>query len=71
MSPNLMPRKATPVRSTVRTGGTQMVCDYIRPDGSGCTCEGVKHTFVERVAVLRPLSRRNPAMAQALQNAGW
>jgi len=50
MTPNAMPRKSAPVRKVVRTGGSQAVCDYIRPDGSACTCEGVKHAFVESQA---------------------
>lgn len=70
MTPNAMPQKSAPVRKVVRTGGTRMVCDYIRPNGSGCTCEGVKHAFVESVRVIRT-PKRNPAMADALKNAGW
>ena len=70
MTPNAMPRKSAPVRTVTRTGGTQFVCDYIRPDGNPCACEGVKHAVVESVRVIRT-PKRNPAMRDALQSAGW
>lgn len=67
-SPMNMPGKIA-VRTVTRTGGTQMVCDYIRPNGSPCQCEGVKHAFVESVRLL-PTKKRNPAMADAIRKAG-
>ncbi len=68
-TPAMMPRKAQPVRTVTRTGGSQPVCDYIRPNGSACMCEGEKHAFVESVRRIVPV-RRNPAMRDALNRAG-
>ena len=68
MNPSNMPGKIA-LRTVTRTGGTEMVCDYIRPNGSPCTCEGVKHAFVESVRLL-PTKKRNPAMADAIRKAG-
>lgn len=70
MNPGNMPKKSAPVRTTVRYGEVRYNCDYER-DGKPCTCEGVRYGVVERVRVIRPLGKRNPAMADALQNAGW
>jgi len=68
MNPSNMPGKIA-LRTVTRAGGTEMVCDYIRPNGSPCTCEGVKHDFVESVRLL-PTKKRNPAMADAIRKAG-
>lgn len=63
-TPNAMPKKGVPVRSTVRERAV-VVCDY-------CSSPGCFDSLVvkERVLVLRPLGKRNPAMADALAKAG-
>ena len=70
MTPNVMPMKSAPVRTTTRRGGFVPNCDYVRSDGSVCTCEGGKWHVVESVRVIRT-PKRNPAMADALKAAGW
>lgn len=71
MTPNMMPRKATPVRAVTRTFGSRPVCDWDDRYGPGkpCLCEGVKHAGVESVLRLAR-THRNPAMADAIRKAG-
>jgi len=71
MKPSNMPQKAAPVRTVSRAVGSTPVCDYIRPNGSACMCEGVKHVGVESVLVIRPLGKPNRSVAAALRKAGW
>jgi hypothetical protein len=60
----MMPKKGVPVRTTTRERAV-VICDYC----SSPTCFDSR-TVTERVLVLRPLGRRNPAMADALAKAG-
>jgi hypothetical protein len=69
ITPNAMPRTATPVRTTTRVSESRNRCDYIRPDGRRCRCE-YEVVATERVRVLRPLSKPNRALAHALRDAG-
>lgn len=69
VTPNAMPRKGVPVRVTRKVAESRNRCDYVRPDGSHCTCE-YEVVAVERVRVLRPLSKPNLALAHALRDAG-
>ena len=69
VTPNAMPRKGVPVRTTRRVSESRNRCDYVRDDGSRCQCE-YEVVSTERVKVLRPLAPPNRSIANALREAG-
>jgi hypothetical protein len=64
MKPSNMPKKGVPVRTTTRERAV-VICDYCNSP----SCFDSR-TVTERVLVLRPLGKRNTAMADALAKAG-
>lgn len=66
MSPNMMPRKGSPLTTVTRH--REVPCDVERSGGGRCCCE----TRTEKVPAVRrgPRPIRNTAMADALRAAG-